>query len=69
MKNRQAKKEARKFLDGRCKGFRIEEDPDGTVYAVLGMKVSRYVHRLYRNMGWDGNHWDNPIIINAEWRR
>ncbi len=70
MKNRIAKKWAKAFIEGRYPNkFSTEIYPHTdytSEYAVLPPKVARWVYRYACRMGWDGCHWDDPLILSRE---
>lgn len=69
MKKRLAKKMARKYYNNKLNYSTSEEGGYGMngntikVYAELHPTVSREVINYAYAWGWDGNHWDNPLVV------
>lgn len=70
MKNRTIKKMAHAFYRGRLSFPIYEETGYGfcgstvKVFASLHPSVEKEVLKIAREKyGWDGNHWDNPLVV------
>ena len=76
MKKRNIKKIARKFLATKKPIFGIYEDEcctytDGRpgvwqTWAKFPIPVCREIYRQAMGQGWDGCHWDDPLILTQD---
>lgn len=71
MKRRTVKKVANRFLNTGKLPFRyisrVEEYPEGNGYwkaeiVVRSEKLRSAIRAAAFRRGWDGNHWDNPLV-------
>lgn len=70
MKKRTIKKQAHAFYKGRLSFPTYEDTGYGfagctvKVLALLHPSVEKEVKKIAREKyGWDGNHWDNPLVV------
>lgn len=74
MKKRIIKKRAKEFLANPSSAktheiiWRGYTDGTYTVKTIASLPkcVADEVHRIARKSGWDGCHWDDPLLINSE---
>lgn len=70
MKKRLIKKQAKRYLDGRgiMTKYVLGEDcyKSGSVWKtvlVVRNPIRREIYRQAYRLGWDGCHWDDPMIL------
>lgn len=69
MKKRTVKKMAHAFYRGKLSYPTYEDTGYGfggsiiKVFASLHPAVEKEVKEIARKKGWDGNHWDNPLVV------
>ena len=73
MKYRSIKKLAKKFLNDKkpvfgtykeeCEGYVDGAPGIDKVWAIMPWKVTKEIHRQAEKLGWDGCHWNDPLLL------
>ena len=78
MKRRILEKVAKQFLDGKrsfpthweeCRTYNDGRPGVDQLWVSMPWKLEREVCRQARLRGWDGCHWDYPLIIDNDYTR